>query len=135
MDILHVDAAKLEKLLISAVLVWLLSQDTDLALLYIIGHRPANSAHSALTLAEVFAVVWDELFDDETFALHCVAELLLPDGLMRTADRFVMERILVGQILKAASRGVALPLGLAAGDKNVSNCASVGYAMPCTTER
>ena len=98
MNILHVEAAKLEKLLITAVVLWLPSQDTDLALLYIVGHSPANSGHSAVSLAAVFAVVWDELLDDETFALHCVVELLLPDGLMRTAHCFVMERILVGQI-------------------------------------
>ena len=109
-SILQVDAAKLERLLITSVLVWLLSQDTDLALLYIVAHRPARSSHCEVSLANVFAVVWDDLLDDDTFALHCVVELLLPEGLMLTADRFVMERILVGEILQAASVGVVLPL-------------------------
>ena len=59
----------------------------------------------------MFSIVWDDLLDDETFALHCIVELLLPSGpLMLVADRFVMERILVGRILDAGGRGVVLPL-------------------------
>ena len=110
--LIPVAGAKFENLLVIAVLISLISQDVDLALLYIVGQRPANSTHSTVSLSEVFSIVWDELLDDETFVLHCVVELFMPAGpLMLAAERFVMERILVGRILDAGSRGVALPLG------------------------
>lgn len=110
-EILHVDGATLENLLIVAFLIGLISQNVDLALHYILGRRPATSTHSAVSLTQIFSVVWDELLDDETFALHCVVELLLPAGpLLLVADRFVMESILVGRIFDAGCRGVVLPL-------------------------
>ena len=110
-DILQVDSAKLEKLLIIAVLITFLTEDLDLALLYLIGQRPAQSSHSASSLEEILTAMWDQLLDDDTFALHCLVELVLPAGpFMLIADRFAMESILVGRIMEAASRGVTMPL-------------------------
>ena len=110
-DMLHVDEAKLEKFLIVAVLITLFTDHMDLALLYLMAQRPAQSSHSAMSLEASFLAVWDQLLDDDTFALHCLVELVLPAGpLMLIADRFAMEHILVGRIMEAASRGVTMAL-------------------------
>ena len=110
-DVLQVDMAKLEQVLITAMLISFLTQDLDLALYYVIGQRPAQSWHPGISLEEIFTAVWDQLLDDETFTLHCLVELLLPAGpLMLIADRFVMESILVGRIMEASTRGVTMQL-------------------------
>ena len=110
-EVLQLDGAPFENVLIVATLIGLISQNVDLALLYILGRKPANSTHSAVSVSQIFLAVWDEVLEDETFALHCVVELLLPASpLLVLADRFVMESILVGRIFDAGCRGVVMPL-------------------------
>ena len=49
-------------------------------------------------------VAWDELRDDDIFALHCLLELVLPAGpFMLMADLFVMETFVVRRIMDVAS--------------------------------
>ena len=111
-EILNVDLGKVEKFLITAVLISFLSGSVDLATLYLIAQRPARSSHPGQSVEQVLMAVWDELLDDDIFAVHCVLELVLPSGpLMLKAERFVMESILVRRILDACRLGVTMPLG------------------------
>ena len=103
-DMLHLELARLEKHLIIVVLIRLLSEDLDLALIYFIGQRPSPSSHSYLFPEHDFVAAWDELLDDDIFALHCLLELVLPAGpFMLMADLFVMETFVVRRIMDVAS--------------------------------
>ena len=111
-EILNVDLGKVDKFLITAVLISFLTRSLDLAILYLMAQRPARSSHPGQSVEQVVMAVWDDVLDDDIFALHCLLELVLPSGpLMLTAERFVMESILVRRILDACRLGVTMPLG------------------------
>ena len=55
--------------------------------------------------------LWPVLFDDETFAMTLALELCFSQGSCRLqAEQSIMEAILVGRIMDASRRGLALPL-------------------------
>ena len=109
--ILHVSTDQLDEHLITAVLISFLAQDVNLALHYLNAKRPVQSPYASFSLEEVLVIVWDDLLEDDTFALHCLVELVLPAGpLMLKAERFVMESVLVRRIMDAGRRGVTMPL-------------------------
>jgi hypothetical protein len=101
----------LERFLLVAALIYFISGDFDLALYYLLskGHRlclpPASSFKSMID------ELWLVLFEEETFALTLALELCFSSGWCRIqAEQFIMEAILVGRIMDASCRGLALPL-------------------------
>ena len=110
-EVMQADPVTLERYLIVAVLIAVIASDFDLALLYLMGRRPVQSSQHGFCIEDCLSQAWDCLLEDQTFALHCVVELLLPAGpLYMIAERFVMESILVRRVVNAASRGVTMAL-------------------------
>ena len=104
-------AQTLERFLLVAMLIDIISGDFDVALHFLITKRARPADSTTPTFESTVRELWSVLFDDDTFAMSCALELCFPQGPCRLqAEKHIMEAILVGRIMDASRRGLVLPL-------------------------
>ena len=100
-----------ERFLVVAMLIYIISGDFDVALHFLMTKSARLASSPMATFEGTVRELWSVLFEDETFAMTCALELCFSQGSCRIqAEQFIMEVILVGRIMDASRRGLALPL-------------------------
>jgi len=105
-SVVHVD-----HFLVVAMLIYVMTDDFDVALHFLLTKSAHLPTASVLTFEGTVREAWPLLLDDASFAASCALELCFPQGLLRLqAEQFIMEAILVARIMDASRRGLVLTL-------------------------
>ena len=101
----------MENDLLIASIIEFMSNDFALALAYLNWKKSLQTERIGGAIEDMVRSLWEYLFDDTTFCMRCVLELCDGSSRARTvADRWVMESMLVRDIMQAGLRGVVMNL-------------------------